>query len=75
LGKVMCRTERNSGVSKQDSMIKEYAEKVEIEHKEIIDFINIDRIAQVVRHRNCMEYWKSSPYLLNFMDDDYKLKK
>jgi len=75
LGKVMCRTERDSGVSKQDSMIKEYAEKVEIEHKEIIDFINIDKIAQVVKHRSCMEYWKSSPYLLNFMDDDYKFKK
>jgi len=41
--KVMCRTERNSGISKQDSMIKEYAEKGEIEHKEIIDFINIDK--------------------------------
>jgi len=75
LGKVMCRTERNSGISKQDNMIKEYTEKVEIEHKEIIDFIKIDKIAQVVKHRNCMEYWKSSPYLLNFMDDDYKLKK
>ena len=75
LGKVMCRTERDSGVSKQDSMIKEYAEKVEIEHQEIIDFMNIDKIAQVVKHRSCMEYWKSSPYLLNFMDDDYKFKK
>ncbi len=75
LGKVMCRTERNSGVSKQDNMIEEYTEKIEIECKEILNFINIDRIAQVVRHRNCMEYWKSSPYLLNFMDDDYKLKK
>jgi hypothetical protein len=75
LGKVMCRTERNSGICKQDSMIKEYAEKGEIEHKEIIDFINIDKIAQVVKHRSCMEYWKSSPYLLNFMDDDYKFKK
>lgn len=75
LMKVMCRTERNSGISKQDNMIKEYTEKVEVEPKEILNFINIDRIAQVVRHRNCMEYWKSSPYLLNFMDDDYKLKK
>ena len=75
LGKVMCRTERNSGISKQDNMIKEYTEKVEIESKEILNFINIDRIAQVIGHRNCMEYWKSSPYLLNFMDDDYKLKK
>jgi hypothetical protein len=75
LGKVMCRTERDSRVSKQDSMIEEYTEKVEIEHKEIIDFINIDKIAQAVKHRSCIEYWKSSPYLLNFMDDDYKLKK
>lgn len=75
LMRVMCRTERDSGISKQDSMIKEYAEKGEIEHKEIIDFINIDKIAQVVKHRSCMEYWKSSPYLLNFMDDDYKFKK
>ena len=75
LGKVMCRTERNSGISKQDNMIKEYTEKVEIKSKEILNFINIDRIAQVIGHRNCMEYWKSSPYLLNFMDDDYKLKK
>jgi len=75
LGKVMCRTERNSGISKQDSMIEEYAEKGEIEQKEIIDFINIDKIAQIVKHRSCMEYWKSSPYLLNFMDDDYKFKK
>ena len=75
LMKVMCRTERNSGTSKQNSMIKEYTEKIEIEHKEIIDFIKIDKIAQVVKHRNCIEYWKSSPYLLNFMDDDYKLKK
>lgn len=75
LMKVMCRTERNSGISKQDNMIKEYTEKVEVEPKEILNFINIDRIAQVIGHRNCMEYWKSSPYLLNFMDDDYKLKK
>ena len=75
LGKVMCRTERNSGISKQDNMVKEYTENVEIESKEILNFINIDRIAQVIGHRNCMEYWKSSPYLLNFMDDDYKLKK
>jgi hypothetical protein len=75
LMKVMCRTERNTGISKQDSMIEEYAEKIEVEHKEIINFIKIDKIAQVVKHRNCIEYWKSSPYLLNFMDDDYKLKK
>lgn len=75
LMKVMCRTERNSGISKQDNMIEEYTEKIEIECKEILNFINIDRIAQVIGHRNCMEYWKSSPYLLNFMDDDYKLKK
>ncbi|GAI49771.1 unnamed protein product, partial [marine sediment metagenome] len=50
LGKVMCRTERNSGISKQDNMIKEYTEKVEIESKEILNFINIDRIAQVIGH-------------------------
>ncbi|GAG72697.1 unnamed protein product, partial [marine sediment metagenome] len=75
LGKVMCRTERNTGISKQDNMIEEYTEKIEVETKEILNFIDIDRIAQVIGHRNCMEYWKSSPYLLNFMDDDYKLKK
>jgi hypothetical protein len=72
--RVMCRTEKNSGILKQDSMIRESEEDIEIDKNEIIDFIQIDKIAQLVKHRNCIEYWKSSPYLLNFMDD-YKLKK
>ncbi|MBN1968507.1 MAG: hypothetical protein JW870_03990, partial [Candidatus Delongbacteria bacterium] len=72
--RVMCRTERNSGIIKQDSMIREYEDNIEIEQNEILDFIHVDEIAQIVKHKNCIEYWKSSPYLLNFMDD-YMLKK
>jgi len=37
-------------------------------------YIAVERAARLLDHDSVIEYWKSAPYLLNFMDD-YKLKR
>src|SRR5690606_16838449 len=37
-------------------------------------YLTAARIARALEHHDVIEYWKSSPYLLNFMDD-YQFKE
>jgi hypothetical protein len=75
LRKVMIRTEKLAQTPDRNGMIKEKKDvfcKVEISDLERFAFI--DRVAQKVETSDMVEYWKSSPYLLNLMDD-YELKR
>lgn len=73
LKRVMCRTERVGTTVRADAMVGERLLVPRLEARDLIDFRTIDTIAQRLNEPDTVEYWKSSPYLLNFMRD-YSLK-
>lgn len=74
LRKVMVRTERLASSDNRNGMLKEIEEKNQcLDVPQILSYVTLDRMAAQLGAPNMMEYWKSAPYLLNFMDD-YKLK-
>jgi len=75
LKKVMIRTERLSVTPNRDGMLKESAcAAAKLEPKDIKAYISLQKIARTIEADNTAEYWKSSPYLLNFMDE-YEFKR
>lgn len=66
---VMCRTERVGKTVRADAMVKERMLVPRLDARDLIDFRTIDAIARRVDEPDTLEYWKSSPYLLNFMRD------
>ena len=53
-------------------MLSEFTRHL-LEPHDIDTYVAMSRMAQAVEHGDVIEYWKSSPYLLNFMDD-YQFK-
>ena len=75
LKKVMIRTERLSVTPNRDGMLKEKTcDSVKLEPRDLKSYISLQKIARTLEADNTAEYWKSSPYLLNFMDD-YEFKR
>ncbi len=70
---VMARTERIASTHKRDAMVTEPPVDVRIHSDDLRDAVAIARLARVVGAPCTIEYWKSAPYLLNFMRD-YVLK-
>ena len=74
LRRVMSRTERLRASSDAHGMLREVpCDGLQLTAADIGDFMSLDRIGREVRQPQVLEYWKSAPYLLSFMDD-YKLK-
>jgi hypothetical protein len=69
LKQVMCRTERVGTTVRADAMVKERLLVPKLEARDLADFRLLDSIAQRLGEPDTLEYWKSSPYLLNFMRD------
>lgn len=69
LKRVMCRTERVGTTVRADAMVGERLLVPRLEARDLVDFRAIDTIAQRLNEPDTVEYWKSSPYLLNFMRD------
>lgn len=75
LRRVMVRTERLAASEDRDGMLKEVpSSKVELEARDLTGYVSLQRVARALGQGDVLEYWKSAPYLLNFMDS-YKLKK
>jgi hypothetical protein len=74
LRRVMCRTERVCASTRLDAMLREQMPSLELACRDLSDLRLVDGIAREVGESNVMEYWKSTPYLLNFMKD-YILKR
>ena len=75
LRSVMVRTERLAVAREHDGMLDTSTRAVcPVTEVDVHAFVATDRITQVL-HRvpSIIEYWKSAPYLLNFMDE-YKIK-
>ncbi len=74
LRRVMSRTERLQASADAQAMLLEVPSAgLELTAGDVQDFLTLEKIGREVRQPQVLEYWKSAPYLLSFMDD-YKLK-
>ncbi|MEW2384033.1 helicase-related protein [Micromonospora sp. NPDC047707] len=63
----MCRTERP--LLGQDGMLREYLSPADdLEARDVRSYIAMRKIAKAVGAPMTVEYWKSAPYFLNFLD-------
>lgn len=74
LKKVMSRTERVDSTIERDSMLSEPPMEAKIAAEDLRQAMVAAQVARCAGAPEIIEYWKSAPYLLNFMRD-YKLKK
>ncbi|GAB3171882.1 helicase-like protein [Micromonospora palomenae] len=65
--RVMCRTERP--VLGQDGMLREHLSLADdLDAADVCSYVAMRRIAKTVGAPMTVEYWKSAPYFLNFLD-------
>lgn len=74
LKQVMCRTERVSSTIDRDSMVCEPKTALTVQADDLRQAIVVSNVARALGAPDIIEYWKSAPYLLNFMRD-YALKR
>ena len=75
LRRVMVRTERASGTNNSDDMVCEVLDaQSPVSSTEVGRYLGVQRVVRAVNGPDMMEYWKSAPYLLNFMDE-YQVKR
>ena len=71
---VMARTERLAASPNRDGMLYESDTPVVVNPLDLSAYRRLGNLAEAVDHHEPMEYWKSAPYLINFMER-YKLKE
>lgn len=70
---VMCRSERVGRTSTLDAMVRERPLEPVLEPADLKDYVALSNVARALDQPEIVEYWKSSPYLLNFMKEyDFK---
>lgn len=71
---VMARTERLAATPDRSGMLEEANVDATVEPDDLRAYVRLGNLAEAVRHWEPIEYWKSAPYLVNFMEG-YKFKK
>jgi hypothetical protein len=75
LRRIMVRTERLGIGRAKGEMLEEVPSSAEtLQPADVRGFIGAQQIAEELEEGDIIEYWKSSPYLLNFMES-YSLKR
>ena len=74
LQQVMARTERLAATPDRDGMLTEPEVPVSVAPDDLRSYLRLTDLARAVGHHDPTEYWKSAPYLVNFMEH-YKLKR
>jgi hypothetical protein len=74
LRRVIARTERVASTVERDSMMSEPPIAVSIAPTDLAQASAVSQVARTLDAPEIIEYWKSSPYLLNFMRH-YSLKR
>jgi hypothetical protein len=74
LRQAIVRTERVASTADRDSMLEEPQMPLTVEPEDLRQAAAVAGVAQIAGAPGIVEYWKSAPYLLNFMRD-YALKK
>ena len=71
---VMCRTERLASDTERSGMLVQMpAPSKPMSPSDLQGYVALQRVADALEEGDVLEYWKSTPYALNFMGD-YKLK-
>ena len=71
---VIARTERVASTRDRDSMVEEPKLTIGVEPEDLRSAAAVAEVARAADAPEVVEYWKSAPYLLNFMRD-YALKR
>lgn len=74
LSRVMCRTERVGSSHARDAMMEEVQVPCALAPEDIGQARAIDGVSRALGTGDTIEYWKSAPYLLGFMDR-YQVKQ
>ena len=74
LRSVIARTERTARTAERDALVRERPLEGTVEVEDLLQFAEVSRIAEAAGEHAPVDYWKSAPYLLNFMHD-YALKR
>lgn len=75
LRRVMVRTERLAVSDDRNGMlVHRPSEGLKISTTDVEQYLTLQNIARALQHHDVVEYWKSAPYLLNFMEN-YQLKR
>ena len=72
LRRVMVRTERLASTPDRNGMLDQRLPQARLETEDVRSFVSLDHLSRVLQAGDVVEYWKSTPYLLNFMED-YRL--
>lgn len=73
LRRVMARTEK-AGATGKDGMVADTSVSPRLEENDLVAYLETRTMAEILGEGDVIEFWKSSPFLFNFMDD-YALKK
>ena len=69
LRSVMSRTERTPASGQRDGMLRTVASRgLKLEARDLLDFVGVQRLARELDHPQVLEFWKSAPYLLSFLE-------
>lgn len=75
LREVMVRTERLAVTADRNGMLVDVPPTgLAVQPSDLLQYLALQRVARTVDHPDTLEFWKSAPYALNFMDD-YKLNE
>lgn len=75
LREVMVRTERLAASADRNGMLTEVGSPaVRLSARDVGQYLAMQCVARTLNHDDVLEYWKSSPYLLNFMEE-YEFKR
>jgi hypothetical protein len=74
LRRVMVRTERLSVTEDRSGMLAHRPSQLRLEPGDLNTFLITDQLSRKLGSGDSLEYWKSAPYLANFMEG-YKLKR
>ena len=74
LTEVVARTERVGNTQQRDAMVEETRIEATVEPEDLRHAVQVAEVARILGVPSVIEYWKSAPYLLNFMRE-YKLKR
>lgn len=72
--KVMCRTERLGASADRNGMLRTVTDAVTVSAADVRSFVRLQTLGDELERPGVLEYWKSAPYVLNFMDG-YQLKR
>ncbi|RKG69946.1 helicase [Corallococcus sp. CA054B] len=76
LRRVMVRTERLASTPDRNGMLKAVpSSSARLTRDDALGYLALQKVARLCDHHDTLEYWKSTPYALNYMDEGYKLKR